>query len=73
MNKTLYMNGETFLTREDVTRLFGVSNVTLWKWAKKGIIRQHHLGKTVYYIEKELSEDIKRSGASVRKSRKEVI
>lgn len=60
---TLQLNGENFLTREQAMQLFGISGVTLWNWVKKGIIRQHHIGKHVYFIETELAEDIKKSGA----------
>ena len=74
MNKsTLTLNGQNFLTREDVMNLFGISGVTLWTWVKKGVIRQHHLGKFVYYLEEEISEDIKRSGAVVRRSHREKV
>lgn len=74
MNKSsLQLNGENFLSREDVMRMFGISGVTLWTWVKKGVIRQHHLGKSVYYLEKELSEDLKRSGSIVRKSNKNKV
>lgn len=71
MNKeSLCLNGENLLTRNDVLKMFGVSGVTLWKWVKKGIVRQHHIGKLTYYLESELYEDIKRSGASIRRSHK---
>ena len=74
MNKsTLTLNGQNFLTREDVMNLFDISGVTLWTWVKKGVIRQHHIGKFVYYLEDEISEDIKRSGAVVRRSHKEKV
>lgn len=72
MNKdTIVLNGETLLSKAYVMQKFGISNVTLCKWVKKGIIRQHNLGKQVYFIEKELFEDIKNSGPAIRKSRKE--
>jgi predicted DNA-binding transcriptional regulator AlpA len=70
---TLTLNGEKFLTRKDVMELFDISGVTLWTWVKKGVIRQHHIGKFVYYLEEEISEDIKRSGAVIRRSHKEKI
>lgn len=74
MNKsTLLLNGEKFLTREDVMNLFDISGVTLWKWVKSGVIRQHHIGKFVYFLEDEICEDIKKSGAVVRKSHKEKV
>lgn len=74
MNKeSLQINGEKFLSRKDVMNLFGVSGVTLWTWVKKGAIRQHHIGKHVYYLEEEISEDIKKSGAVQRRSNKEKL
>ena len=72
MNKdTLILNGETLLSRTDVMQKFDISSVTLCKWVKKGIVRQHSLGKQIYFVERELLEDIKSSGPSIRKSRKE--
>ena len=72
MNKdTLVLNGETLFSRADVMQKFDISSVTLCKWVKKGIVRQHNLGKQVYFIERELLEDIKNSGPSIRKSHKE--
>lgn len=71
-NETLHINGVEFLTRADVMKKFGISSVTLWKWTNKGVIRYHALGKRVYFIESEICEDIKNSGSSTRKSRKEV-
>ena len=70
---SLCIDGENFLTRSDVMKMFGISGVTLWKWVKSGVIRQHHLGKFTYYLEKEISEDIKKSGSAVRKSHKEKV
>lgn len=73
IRNTLFLNGEKFLTLDDVTKLFNVSRVTVWKWVKKGTIRQHHIGKFTYFLENELSEDIKNSGSAVRKSNKEKV
>ena len=48
------------LTREDVLELLGISHVTLWKWVKSGIIREHKMQRHIYYLKDELMEDIKK-------------
>lgn len=73
MENPLILNGQKLLSRDDVAAKFGVSKVTVWKWVKNGVIRQHSFGKTVYFIEEELFEDMKRSGSFVRKSHKQKI
>lgn len=71
MNReSLLLNGEKFFTHSEVMEMFGISRVTLWKWVKNGLIRQHHIGKFTYYLEKELSEDIKRSGTAIRRTQR---
>ena len=70
--EAIRINGENFLTRQDVMDLFKISTVTLSKWTKKGIIRHHSFGKNVYFIEAEICEDLKNSGSKVRKSHKEI-
>lgn len=52
---------ESILTRKDAQELLKVSYVTLYTWAKNGIIREHHLGRSVYYLKEELIEDLKKN------------
>lgn len=52
------LDGTTFLTREDVMKLFRISTVTLWKWTRDGKLRCHPFGKRVYFIESEICEDV---------------
>lgn len=66
MNETLQINGEKFLSRKGVMELFGVSNVTLWKWTKKGVIHPHQFGRTTYFLESEILEDMKKTGGRTR-------
>lgn len=68
MDRKFILNGETFLSKECVLEMFGVSYVTLWTWIKKGILRRHYLGKNIIFLEKELNEDIKNNKGFLKRS-----
>lgn len=61
MNDVLGKLNLPIYTKEQLRELLKVSNVTLWKWGKAGIIREHKLGRHVYYIREEILEDLKRN------------
>lgn len=61
MDMDLEKMKESILTRKDAQELLKVSYVTLYTWAKKGVIREHHLGRSVYYLKEELIEDLKKN------------
>lgn len=61
MDSDLEKMKDSILTRKDAQELLKVSNVTLYTWAKNGIIREHHLGRSVYYLKAELIEDLKKN------------
>ena len=61
MDMDLEKMKESILTRKEARELLKVSYVTLYTWAKNGIIREHHLGRSVYYLKEELIEDLKRN------------
>ena len=73
MNKSFNLNGEKILTREEVLKLFDISKVTLCSWVKKGLLRQHHMGRPAYFIESEIYEDIKKCGSEIRPTHKNRI
>lgn len=50
------------LSRNDLMVLLGKSAPTIWKWTKLGLLRQHHMNRTVYYLKSEVLEDIKKRG-----------
>lgn len=50
------------LSRKELMELLGKTSPTIWKWAKQGFIREHHLNRTVYYLKSEVLEDIKKRG-----------
>ena len=56
------------LTKAKMRELFGVSNVTLYNWVKDGVIRQHNLGRSVFFLRDEVIEDLKSNGNNLRKS-----
>lgn len=61
MNIDLETNKDLILTRDEVRKMLKVSLVTLYKWGQKHIIREHRLGRTVYYLKDELLEDLKKN------------
>jgi len=50
------------LSRKDLMDMLGKSSPTIWKWVKLGLIREHRLNRTVYYLKSEVLEDIKKRG-----------
>ena len=61
MDMDLEKMKESILTRKEARELLKVSYVTLYTWAKNGIIREHHDGLSVYNLKEELIEDLKRN------------
>lgn len=51
------------LSRKELTEFLGKSQPTIWKWVKQGFLREHRLGRTVFYLKSEILEDIKKRGA----------
>lgn len=60
------------LTRHKMRELFDVSNVTLYNWVKDGVIRQHNLGRSVFFLRDEVIEDLKNNGRNLRKEHREM-
>lgn len=52
---------QELLTRQDVMRILKKSQPTIWAWVRKGVIREHRLGKSVFYYRHELLEDIEKN------------
>ena len=61
MNNNIEDLKNEMLTRRDVMKILNKSQVTIWTWVRRGILREHTLGKSVYYLKSELMEDIKRN------------
>lgn len=40
---------ERFLTKKEVAAFFGVSEVTVWEWEKKGLLTSYRIGNLVRY------------------------
>lgn len=45
---------EKMFTREEVCAKFDVSETTLWRWSKDGIINRKKIGNRIYYSETEI-------------------
>ncbi len=51
----------------DVTRLLGVSKVTITKWKRDGLIPSHRLSRRVYFKKKEVMEALQEARFGYRK------
>lgn len=40
---------DRFITKKDVATLFGVSEVSVWDWEKKGLLTGYRIGNLVRY------------------------
>jgi len=45
---------ESLMTRKETIEYLNVSSVTLWNWAKKGILLPYTIGGKVYYKRNEI-------------------
>jgi len=45
---------EKMYTGEEVSEKFKVSDTTLWRWHKEGIIKRKKIGNRIYYPETEI-------------------
>lgn len=50
---------EKLLTEKEVSDLFGVNRVTLWRWRKAGILVPVKMGRTVRYKQSAINKAIK--------------
>ena len=55
---------EKILSRKDVSQLLGISQATLWRWSKNGILKPYYLGGRVYYKYDEIKESLIAKGGS---------
>jgi excisionase family DNA binding protein len=46
------------LTLEDVLKILGVSDTTIYQYRKQGKLRFHKLGRRIYFYEHEVYEDL---------------
>jgi len=49
---------KVYLTRDEVSKMFGVDIGTVHNWRKKGIIKAHQIGGRVFYIKKEIEDSL---------------
>lgn len=47
---------ESYVTKKQASELYQVSEVTLWKWEKLGLIQGYRIGKLLRYKHSELVE-----------------
>lgn len=60
---------ERFLDTHEVAAIFGVSDVTIWSWAKKGILKPYRIGNLKRFKMSEILEapaPIKRTAAAAQ-------
>ena len=58
---------ETLVTRKDISRLFGVSLVTVNAWKKKGLLPYHRINRRIYFKKSEVLATLE----NVRKYRRQ--
>jgi len=60
----LELNESNILTRKEVKSIFKVSDVTIYNWVKKGVIPEHKLGHSCYYLKDEILSAFNRNASS---------
>jgi excisionase family DNA binding protein len=45
-----------FLTRQEVCQMLQVNSVTLWRYAREGRLKQHRVGRKVFFLAEEIRE-----------------
>ena len=45
-----------FLTRQEVCQMLQINSVTLWRYAKEGRLKQHRVGRKVFFLAEEVRE-----------------
>jgi excisionase family DNA binding protein len=45
-----------FLTKQEVCQMLHVKSVTLWRYAKEGRLKQHRVGRKVFFLAEEVRE-----------------
>ena len=58
--KILANKTEKVFTRDEVIQKFKISNSTLYRWTKYGLIKSTTIGQRVYYSESEIEKLIRR-------------
>ena len=50
-----------FLTRQEVCQMLQVNSVTLWRYAREGRLKQHRVGRKVFFLAEEVREALIKS------------
>lgn len=50
-----------FLTRQEVCQMLQVNSVTLWRYAREGRLKQHRVGRKVFFLAEEVKEALIKS------------
>jgi predicted DNA-binding transcriptional regulator AlpA len=58
--KILSNKTEKVFTREEVIQRFKISNATLYRWTKYGLLKSNTIGQRVFYSESEIEKLIKK-------------
>jgi excisionase family DNA binding protein len=45
-----------FLTRQEVCQMLQINSVTLWRYAREGRLKQHRVGRKVFFFAEEVRE-----------------
>jgi len=44
------------LTRQEVCQMLQINSVTLWRYAREGRLKQHRVGRKVFFLAEEVRE-----------------
>ena len=55
------ISDKEIILRPELMKMFNVSKVTIWKWVKMGLIREHRIGHRCYCLKDELYEDLRQN------------
>lgn len=45
-----------FLTRQEVCQMLQVNSVTLWRYTREGRLKQHRVGRKVFFLTEEVRD-----------------
>ncbi len=45
-----------FLTRQEVCQMLHIKSVTLWRYVREGHLKQHRVGRKVFFLAEEVRE-----------------
>ena len=54
INKKVSVKDNKYLTVKETAEFFSVSDVTIWQWTKKGLLKSYKIANRKYYKQSEI-------------------